>query len=89
MLWHSVIWQYVSAADQAAILSHMAAAGATAGPSSPVAHVSFEPRLPAPGAPHRFLVAIRVWPGSSAVRRSGEETLIGRAPPHGVPVTWI
>jgi hypothetical protein len=55
--------------------------GAAATESAPFAHIAFEPRRLTPGGPHRFVIAVRTWPG-------GEERIIGEAPAHGVPVTW-
>ena len=81
MLWHSVMWQYVPDDERALVLGHVERAGALATARSPLAYVRFEPRRPAPGAPHEFVVAARTWPG-------GDDRVLGSAPPHGVPVTW-
>lgn len=81
VLWHSVVWQYLSVAEQARLLDRLAAAGRQASTEAPLAHVAFEPRRPAPGEPHEFVVTVRAWPG-------GRERVLGAAPPHGIPMAW-
>lgn len=81
VVWHSVMWQYVPAEEQERILARLAELGASATAERTLTHLAFEPRRLEPGAPHRFVVAARTWPG-------GDEQLLGEAPPHGVPVGW-
>ncbi|WP_256838426.1 DUF2332 domain-containing protein [Ornithinimicrobium faecis] len=81
VVWHSVMWQYVSLEEQQRMLARLTTLGDAATPDRPLTHLAFEPRRLAPGAPHRFVVAATTWPG-------GTECLLGEAPPHGVPVRW-
>lgn len=81
VLWHSVMWQYMAEDERSRVVALLADAGAAASADAPLAHVSFEPRRPAPGRPHEFVITVRTWPG-------GQELSLGTAPPHGVPVTW-
>jgi hypothetical protein len=81
VVWHSVMWQYVPAPEREAVLDRLATLGGQATEAAPLAHVAFEPRRPAPGSAHRFLVVVQRWPG-------GAEQVLGEAPPHGLPVTW-
>jgi len=81
VLWHSLMWQYVPRDEQQAVLAEIDRAGAAATVSAPLAHVRFEPVRPESGGPHRFVCAVRTWPG-------GADRELGEAPPHGVPVTW-
>lgn len=81
VLWHSVMWQYVPAAEQRRILARLEELGATAAPDRPLTHLAFEPRRLVPGGRHRFVVTATTWPG-------GTEQVLGEAPPHGVPVRW-
>jgi hypothetical protein len=78
VLMHSVVWQYIAAAEQADIQAQMQAAGANATAASPVAWLCFEP-LPGPS----LHVALRctTWPG-------GEDRLLAEAHPHGAWVHW-
>ncbi len=81
VLWHSVMWQYLSAAEQRRIEAEIDRLGARATERAPFAHLCFEPRRRIPGQAHEFLVVLRTWPG-------GEARILGAAPPHGVPVRW-
>ena len=81
VVWHSVMWQYLLRGEQDRVTARITELGSEATTERPFAHIAFEPRRLAPGAPHRFLVSARRWPG-------GEELLLGEAPPHGVPVRW-
>ncbi|HEU4674630.1 MAG TPA: DUF2332 domain-containing protein, partial [Motilibacteraceae bacterium] len=81
VLWHSVMWQYLDKAEQAAAEELLEQAGRRATDDAPLAHLELEPRRPAPGEEHRFLVTLRTWPG-------GEARVLGEAAPHGLPVRW-
>jgi len=81
VLWHSVMWQYLSREDQRAVTAALGRLGATATPDSPLLRLSMEPERPRPAAEHRFLVAATTWPG-------GERTVLGTTAGHGVPTTW-
>jgi hypothetical protein len=76
VLWHSIMRQYLSAQESAALAAGVASLGAAATGSARFAYLTFE--LVAHGRPPAELVT---WPGE--VRRR-----LGTAPAHGVPVTW-
>jgi hypothetical protein len=81
VLWHSVMWQYLPAADQQAVTSRIEELGAAASETSPFAHLSLEPARRTPGSGHEFLVVLRLWP-------TGARRIIGASVAHGVPTTW-
>lgn len=77
VLWHSVMWQYLSAPDKRAAAARIQAIGESASPDRPFAHLSLEPEPRTP----EFLVVLRTWPG-------GAERVLGTASPHGIPAIW-
>ncbi len=84
VLWHSITWQYLLDDERAAVRDGIEALGAQADAGSPFAHLTLEPARPAaqgPGAPLKFLVRARSWPG-------GELAILGECHPHGPPVNW-
>ena len=81
VLWHSVMWQYLSAEEQGRLSTRIDELGATADDHARLAHLRAEPARRAPEAPHEFLVRLTTWPG-------GEERLLGSTLAHGVPTTW-
>ncbi len=81
VLWHSIMWQYLSADDQAAVRAGIDALGAQARTDAPFAHLTLEPQRRNPDAPVEFAVRARCWPG-------GDDTLLAVCSPHGPPVTW-
>lgn len=81
VLWHSIMWQYLSADDQAAVRAGIDAVGAHARRDAPFAHLTLEPQRRTPDAPVEFAVRARCWPG-------GDDTLLGVCSPHGPPVVW-
>jgi hypothetical protein len=81
VLWHSITWQYLSDDERAAIRDGVDALAAQADASSPFAHLTLEPARDGPGAPIKFLVRTRSWPG-------GELQILGECHPHGPPVHW-
>jgi len=84
VLWHSITWQYLSDQERTAIRDGINALGEQADARSPFAHLTLEPARPAswgPGAPIKFLVRARSWPG-------GEQEMLGECHPHGPPVNW-
>ena len=81
VLWHSVMWQYLSRADRDAVTDLVELIGSTATNSAPFAHLYLEPTRRTPEASHEFLVVRRLWPG-------GETRILGKAAPHGLPTTW-
>jgi hypothetical protein len=81
VLWHSIMWQYLSADEQAAVGLGIEALGGQARADSPFAHLTLEPGQRTPDSPVEFMVRARSWPG-------GDETLLAACSPHGPPVTW-
>jgi hypothetical protein len=81
VLWHSIMWQYLSADDQAAVRAAIEALGANARTDAPFAHLALEPQRRTPDAPVEFAVRARCWPG-------GADTVLAVCSPHGPPVTW-
>jgi hypothetical protein len=81
VLWHSITWQYLSAAERDAVRGEVDALAGRADARSPFAHLTMEPARDGPGAPLKFLVRARSWPG-------GELEVLGECRPHGPPVNW-
>jgi len=81
VLWHSIMWQYLSADDQAAVRAGIDALGAHARTQTPFAVLTLEPHRRTPDTPVEFAVRARCWP-------SGDETRLAVCSPHGPPVTW-
>lgn len=77
VLMHSVVWQYIPAAEQADIQAQMEAAGAAATPAAPVAWLRFEPPQP----DLRVELRCRIWPG-------GQDRLLAVCHPHGAKIEW-
>lgn len=81
VVWHSLVWQYLDAAERAAVRRQIGEAGARATPDAPLALLTLEPDRV--GADHRFPVALTLWTGSAAERRE-----LAVATGHGPPVRW-
>jgi hypothetical protein len=81
VLWHSVMWQYLSREDSEAADDAIAAVGDRATENSPFARLFLEPIRLKPDEDHDFHVMLQTWP-------AGERHWIGTAAPHGIPVTW-
>ncbi len=81
VLWHSVMWQYLNAAERLRVLAERDRLADMATDDSPFAHLSFEPP---PDGSSTFEVRLR-WHSSSTRLELG----LGTAPPHGVPVDWV
>lgn len=79
VLWHSVMWQYLTVDEQDRVTARLDEVGAAATGDAPFAHIAFEP--PRVGGQFRFLLTVRSWPG-------GVERILGTAPAHGIPVSW-
>ena len=82
MLWHSVMWQYLVADEQAAVSARIAGLGERATEEAPFV-------APVPGAdpaharqPHDFLVVLEL-PADD-----GERRILGDSVGHGMPTTW-
>ena len=81
VLWHSVMWQYLSAEEKARVLDRLDALGAATSADAPLAHLRAEPSRRVAGGEHEFLVRLTTWPG-------GTEEILGATVGHGVPTTW-
>jgi hypothetical protein len=81
VLWHSVMWQYLSDDEQARTEQLVAGLGESATETAGFAHLFLEPVRRTPEVEREFLVVLTTWPGG--VRR-----VLGHAAPHGLPVTW-
>lgn len=81
VLWHSVMWQYLTAADQADVRARIDALGASAGRDTPFVHLYAEPTRRWPGSDHEFLVVSELWP-------TGGRRILGSTAAHGLPTTW-
>ena len=77
VLMHSVVWQYIDAAEQADITQQMQQAGAAATAQAPLAWLRFEPPRPDQGVELRC----RIWPG-------GADELLAVCHPHATWVHW-
>jgi hypothetical protein len=81
VLWHSIMWQYLSLPEQSTISADIDAIGARATPESPFAHLTLEPHRRTPEADVEFVVRARCWPGR-------DNRLLAACSPHGPPVIW-
>jgi hypothetical protein len=81
VLWHSVVWQYLSPDERTDVERAMDDLAAGAGERGRLAHLRLEPQRRMPGAEREFLVRLRTWPG-------GLDRILGVAHPHGIPTTW-
>ncbi len=76
VVFHSVMWQYMSDEDQHSTWAAISEAGSEASTSSPLAWLRMEPRA------SRMELRCTTWPG-------GEEQLLALTQPHGRRVTWL
>lgn len=81
VLWHSVLWQYLDAAEQERVAARIAELGASADGEMPFAHLFLEPTRRAPGHDHEFLVVLELWP-------AGTRTVLATSSGHGLPTAW-
>ncbi|MEV8378253.1 DUF2332 domain-containing protein [Kribbella sp. NPDC056861] len=81
VIWHSVMWQYLSPEEQTAGDALIAALGAKATETAPLAHLCLEPMRRTPEDKSEFLIVLQVWPG-------GVPRILGTAEPHGTPAYW-
>jgi hypothetical protein len=81
VLWHSIMWQYLSLPEQSTIEAGIEQIGARARPGSPFAHLALEPHRRTPDSEIEFVVRARCWPG-------GDDRLLAACSPHGPPVIW-
>ena len=76
IVFHSIVWQYLDAAERARVRDALADAGARATDDAPLAWLRMEPDGPVTA------LHATVWPG-------GDAHLLARAGFHGRPVTWL
>lgn len=76
VLFHSIVWQYLSNVDRARFKEALAAAGQAATHDNPLAWLRFEP------AGDVAEVRLQLWPGS-------KDRLLARSGFHGKPVQWL
>lgn len=83
VVWHSVVWQYVSPADRAMGRAVLADAAARATPKAPVALLVFEPRRTHEGSsdPYQFHLLLKLWPAGLSLH-------LGSGAGHGIPFEW-
>ncbi|WP_433268683.1 DUF2332 domain-containing protein [Actinosynnema sp. CS-041913] len=81
VVWHSVVWQYVSPADRAMGRAILADAAARAKPMAPLALLVFEPRRAHEDGGYEFQLLLKLWPSGISLR-------LGSGAGHGVPFTW-
>ena len=81
VLFHSVMWQYMSRADQEHLRARLEELGRSTTATRRLAHLRVEPERRCAGGDHEFLVSLTSWPG-------GERHVLGVVHPHGVPVRW-
>ena len=78
VLFHSIVWHYLSAQTQSRISEHVLRCASEATPARPLAWLRFELDAAAPPASLR----LRFWPG-------GEDVLLARAQPHGRALSYL
>ena len=78
VLMHSVVWQYIAPAEQAAVQASVEAAALAASNTAPLAWLRLEP----PAVDQPVELRCQIWPG-------GQEHLLARAHPHGAWVEWL
>lgn len=76
VVYHSIVWQYLSKLDRARFRRVMAARGRAATHDNPLFWLRLEP------ADNVAEVRLQLWPG-------GEDRLIARCGFHGTPVQWL
>jgi hypothetical protein len=81
VLWHSIMWQYLTRDDRAAVEDRLAELGAQADEHSPLARLRLEPQRRTPAGPTDFLIDLQLWP-------TGERRVLGRVDPHGQGLVW-
>ena len=81
VLWHSVMWQYLPIDEADRITARIEDLARRSTEGKQFVHLFLEPMRRTPDSDHEFLVVLTTWPG-------GERRILGKAAPHGVPVTW-
>jgi hypothetical protein len=96
VLWHSVMWQYLTDAERAAVDDALERLGEAADDRTGLARLSLEPDRRGPRRDVEFLVRLRTWPATAAPDAPGDLAddgqskgrVLGSASPHGMPVSW-
>jgi hypothetical protein len=81
VIWHSVMWHYLSPSDQEEADAVIAALGARATDSAPLARLTLEQGRGETDWLAKFPVVLQIWPG-------GEARTLGHATPHGAALVW-
>ena len=81
VLWHSIMWQYLSLPEQSSHRGRDRGDRSAGRPESPFAHLTLEPHRRTPEAELEFAVRARCWPG-------GDDRVLAACSPHGPPVIW-
>jgi len=81
VVWHSVVWQYMSPPERSRVESVIAAAGERATPDAGLAHLRLEPARVVGTGDFGFTVQLTTWPGGGA-------RVVAEAQGHGPPVVW-
>jgi hypothetical protein len=81
VVWHSVVWQYVSPADRAMGRAILADAASRATPMAPLALLVYEPRRTHTAGTYEFRLLLKLWPAGVSLR-------LGTGVGHGIPFTW-
>ncbi len=79
VVWHSVVWQYVSASERARGQQVLADAAARATRDAPLALLVYESRRD--DGRYRFDLLLRLWP-------AGIKVCLGHGGGHGIPFHW-
>ena len=85
VLWHSVMWQYLTDDEQRRVRARVEELGAQASAAAPFAHLRMEPECRASGEERQFWVVLRCWSGGPD---DGVEHHIARSRGHGLPTDW-
>jgi hypothetical protein len=80
VVWHSVVRQYMTPAERAAVDALLEQAGARATPEAPLVRLGLEPERD-PEAGYPFRLRAQTWPG-------GQVRVLAEADGHGPPVVW-
>ena len=83
VIYHSVMWQYLSQEERAQIKTSLMQAGAAATPATPLAWLRLEPDIQASGA-HIQKLYLTLWDGT----KEAQTELLGYAHPHGASMDW-
>jgi len=81
VLWHSVLWQYLTQHDRDAVTATIQQLGAAASVDMPFAHLCMEPTRRTAESEHEFLVVLELWP-------TGDRRILGTSAAHGIPTIW-